>query len=170
MKKLILIGSGAFEEQYSQTIMKTRFLRLSEEEREEVRQLMAAMDDPTVRDKDILLAKLGELISKADTYKPLPHKKEVLACHFDMYENIWRQASELRRRGTLLELGRNIQCPVVAIHGDYDPHDYRGVKIPLSHVLTDFRFILLKNCGHQPWIEQEARVPFFTLLRRELQE
>ena len=31
-------------------------------------------------------------------------------------------------------MGRKIKCPVVAIHGDYDPHLAEGVREPLSRV------------------------------------
>jgi len=70
----------------------------------------------------------------------------------------------LRRSNRLLELGRKIRCPVVAIHGDYDPHPAAGVKEPLSRVLRDFRFVLLENCGHYPWRERLARDEFYSVL------
>lgn len=44
-------------------------------------------------------------------------------------------------RKALLEMGRTIQCPVIAIHGDYDPHKAEGVHEPLSTVLNTFRFV-----------------------------
>ena len=66
-------------------------------------------------------------------------------------------------------MGRRIQCPVVAIHGDYDPHPSEGITIPLSRVVKGFRFHLLKHCGHHPWYEKEAREPFYALLKQELQ-
>jgi hypothetical protein len=28
--------------------------------------------------------------------------------------------------------------------------------------------VLLKRCGHRPWIERNAREPFYELLEREL--
>jgi pimeloyl-ACP methyl ester carboxylesterase len=81
---------------------------------------------------------------------------------------VWKEAKELRYSGKLLELGKKIQCPVVAIHGDYDPHPIEGIKDPLTRVLKDFRFILLKNCGHLPWLEKKARDNFFDILLDEL--
>ena len=75
---------------------------------------------------------------------------------------------ELRRNGKLLELGEYIRCPVVAIHGDYDPHPAEGVQTPLSAILKNFRFILVNNCGHKPWIEREARDKFYGILKEEL--
>ena len=66
-----------------------------------------------------------------------------------------------------MKLGEKIKCPVVAIHGDYDPHPAEGVKKPLLKVVKNFRFILLKNCGHKPWIEQKAKDEFYIILKKE---
>lgn len=43
----------------------------------------------------------------------------------------------------------------------YDP-------LPLSSMLKEFRFVLLKNCGHKPWIERRAKEDFFKILRQGL--
>ena len=56
---------------------------------------------------------------------------------------------------------------MTAIHGDYDPHPAAGVAGPLAGVLPDFRFILLRHCGHTPWREQEAREEFYGTLAEE---
>jgi pimeloyl-ACP methyl ester carboxylesterase len=74
----------------------------------------------------------------------------------------------LRRSGKLLEMGKEITVPVVAIHGDYDSHPAEGVEKPLSAILKDFHFILLEKCGHKPWIERQARERFYTILEGEL--
>ena len=168
LKKLILIGSGPYEEKYAVDITKTCLSRLSKGEREEAISLMANLDDPTAEGKNTLMARLGELISKADSYNPLPYDSEILECQYDIYQSVWEQAKALRSSGKLLELGKAIRCPVVAIHGDYDPHPYEGIKGPLSRVLKDFRFILLEKCGHRPWIERSARDRFYDILRREV--
>jgi pimeloyl-ACP methyl ester carboxylesterase len=79
-----------------------------------------------------------------------------------------QDAEELRRSGKLLKYGKHIKCPVVAIHGDYDPHPALGVQKPLSAILKNFRFILLKNCGHKPWVERQAKDEFYGILKEEL--
>ncbi len=168
VRKLILIGSGAFEEKYAVNIMETRLGRLSEEEREEALSVMQTLADPAVQNKDTPMARFGELMSRADSYDPLPHDSEILGCRYALYESVWQQARELRSSGKLLELGKSIQCPVVAIHGDYDPHPPEGVKDPLSRILKDFRFILLEKCGHRPWVERSARDRFYGILEKEL--
>jgi hypothetical protein len=42
------------------------------------------------------------------------------------------------------------------------------VKRPLSGVLKDFKFVLLKQGGHRPWAERRARQEFFRALEAEL--
>jgi len=142
--------------------------RLSEGERTTLDALTRALHDPTNADKNATFAQLGELISKADSYDSLPHKDEVIECQYDLHESVWNDAQELRRSGELVAIGKNIRCPVVAIHGDYDPHPPEGISTPLTNVVNDFRFILLKYCGHHPWYEKEAQKPFYTLLKQEL--
>ena len=168
VRKLILIGSAPYEEKYALNITQTRLSRLSEAEREQALSLMETLNDPSIADKNTPLARLGGLLSRADSYDPLPHKDEILECRYDIFQGAWGQASELRSSGKLLELGKSIKCPVVAIHGDYDPHPSAGVVEPLSRILQDFRFILLEKCGHRPWLERSARDRFYNILKQEL--
>jgi pimeloyl-ACP methyl ester carboxylesterase len=168
VKKLILIASGPFEEEYAVDITETRLGRLDEEDRAEARSLVEVLNDLTPGDKNLALARLGKLISEADSYDLMPYEDEALAYQFDVFLKVWGQANQLRISGKLLELGEKIQCPVVAIHGAYDPHPYQGVEEPLSRVLKDFRFVILENCGHRPWFEKSARDEFYNILKREL--
>jgi pimeloyl-ACP methyl ester carboxylesterase len=168
VKKVILIGSAVFEERYAANIQETRLNRLCEKERVEVHSLIESLNDPSVMDKSVPLARLGALFTKADAYNPLTLDSEVFEVKYHIHKNVWDEAQDLRRSGKLLELGKQIQCPVMAIHGDYDPHPPEGIQKPLSAVIKSFRFILLENCGHLPWIEMEARDKFYELLREEL--
>jgi len=168
VKKLILIGSGPFEEKYASDIMNIRLNRLSEEEKEEVLSLIKNLEDAAILDKNAVMARFGQLISKADSYDPVSYQSEILECQYDIYQNIWEQAMKLRSQKKLLDFGKEIQCPVLAIHGDYDPHPYQGVQQPLPLILKDFRFILLEKCGHKPWIERSAKEIFYKILKREV--
>ncbi len=103
-----------------------------------------------------------------DAYDPIEGKPEPIDYKGDIFNSVWKEAEELRSSGKLLEFVKDIKCPVVAIHGDYDPHPAEGVQKPLSAILKDFRFILLDHCGHKPWIEKDAREKFFELIRNEL--
>jgi pimeloyl-ACP methyl ester carboxylesterase len=168
VKKLILVGGGPFEEKYAAGIMETRFNKLSRQAGLEVKALITALEDPATPDKNVLFARLGKLMTGADSYEPLCQGSEILEYRYDIYKGVWPQAAELRRSGRLLELGKTIRCPVVAIHGDYDPHPAAGVKEPLGRVLKDFRLFLLKKCGHYPWMERQARDEFYKILKTVL--
>lgn len=171
VEKLILVGCGPFQETYVATLRETRLERLGEEERRAFDAIIEVLNDPGTEDKDRLLARLGALIRKSDSFDPIASEDEMsddVGLQGHVFQKVWQEAAELRRSGALLELGRRIQCPVVAIHGDYDPHPAEGVRGPLSGVLDDFRFVPLENCGHKPWIERQAKDTFYGLLRGEL--
>jgi predicted GNAT family acetyltransferase/pimeloyl-ACP methyl ester carboxylesterase len=169
--KLILVGSGPFEESYVARLQEARLSRLGERQRAEFESILSALADPATADKDALLARLGALTSLTDACDPIvdePHEFDLVACQGDLFQSVWHEAAELRRSGALLESARRLQCPVLAIHGDYDPHPADGVRRPLSAVVRDFRFVLLERCGHRPWIERQARDAFYARLEDEL--
>ncbi len=168
VRKLVLVSSGVFDESYAAGIEGTRLGRLSVEEAAAVDALTRSLDDPNAADRNRTFARLGGYISRADAFDPLPDEGEVMECQYDLHRRVWGEARRLRSSGGLLALGRRIGCPVVAIHGDYDPHPAEGVKVPLSGVLTDFRFILLEKCGHRPWLERAARDRFYGIIREQL--
>ena len=142
--------------------------RLNEEERIEALNLIEKISESATNDKDKPMTRLGELFSKADSYEHLPGSSEALEFSEEINRRVWAEAEKMRINGELLELGKKINCPVVAIHGDYDPHFAEGVKEPLTRVLKDFRFILLEKCGHEPWLERYARDEFYRILKREV--
>jgi pimeloyl-ACP methyl ester carboxylesterase len=146
---LVLVGSGPFADRYTATVEETRLSRLSPAEREEFHSLATTLADPSTETRDVALARLGALAAQADAYNPLPTTDEPVTAQASIFQGVWPEAAELRRSGKLLAEGRGIQCPVVAIHGNYDPHPARGVQRPLAAVLADFRFILLPRCGHR---------------------
>lgn len=168
VKKLILVGSGPYEERYAAPIQATRLSRLTPAERREVHSLLTALEEPDGSDRGGALAQLGKVFTKVDAYDPVTLETEILEVQPQIHQQVWSEAASLRKNGELLALGRQIQCPVVAIHGDYDPHPAKGVEQPLAAVLTDFRFIMLRNCGHLPWLEREARDRFHEILTTEL--
>lgn len=170
VRKLIIVSSGPFEEKYALKIMETRLSRLNEDERFKAQVLMKELNSGNKETSKQTLVQFGELMSKADIFSPIPDSKpeEPVEINIDIYQEVWKEAEELRRNGGLLKLGKKIYCPVIAIHGDYDSHPAEGVEKPLSQNLKDFRFILLKNCGHKPWIERNARDRFYEILKMEL--
>jgi pimeloyl-ACP methyl ester carboxylesterase len=171
VQKLILVSSGPFEERYATLLHETRMRRLDEAERDAFTAAVEALADPESQEMDAHLARLGTLAHKADGYDPIAGRSQGadrIGPRADVFRGVWQQAAAMRRRGELLALGTDIRCPVVVIHGDYDPHPAEGVRVPLTAVLDRFRFILLERCGHKPWLERQARDAFFRVLEDEV--
>jgi pimeloyl-ACP methyl ester carboxylesterase len=173
VRKLILVGSGPFEERYAAEIAETRLGRLTDEERAEVEsiaRILESSDDVGAKEKRSALARMGALFARADACDPLPSSagSEVVDVRSDVFQAVWKEAAELRRAGKLLDRGKRIECPVVAIHGEHDPHPAEGVRGPLSTILNSFKFILLEKCGHAPWTERWAKEKFYDILDEEL--
>jgi pimeloyl-ACP methyl ester carboxylesterase len=167
VRKLILVGSGPFQAGYAAQIERIRLSRLSDDEKAEIRALRERLAHPKMTNKNAAFARFGQLFTKADAYDPIGDESERIDHRVDVFLGVWPEAATIRQTGELLNLGEAITCPVVAIHGDYDPHPAAGVREPLTAVLRDFRFVLLEKCGHKPWIERKAREEFFRVLRRE---
>jgi pimeloyl-ACP methyl ester carboxylesterase len=169
IKKLILLNSGPFEASYAENILNTRLSRLNTKDRLDIENLFKILADPQAKDKNTVWAKIGAYLPKTDSYDPTNnHEENLLEFQYDIYESIWPEALKLRKSGKLLEMAKDIKCPVVSIHGDYDPHPASGVEMPLSRIIKNFRFILIENCGHKPWIERKAKENFYKILKDEI--
>lgn len=169
VSKLILVGSGPFEDHYAANICTLRMSRLTEEERAEADKITIELADEKNERKDELLARMGDLFTSTDDFEPVDILDERMQCDYAVHRSVWDDAQARRRRGEFLEIIRGLQCPVVALHGDYDSHPADGVSKPLD-ALQSFRFYLLNNCGHRPWVERQARGEFFRIIGKELDE
>ncbi len=176
VRKLILVGSGPFEEKYVPSIAENRLKRLTLEEQKEFLHLAEMLNTATTTDNSVSLARLGELGQKSDSYDPIDMPEDLPPPGLagidagQIYQGVWPEAARLRATGELLKLAATITCPVVAIHGDCDPHPAAGVQEPLAANLKDFRMIILEQCGHTPWRERYAMDEVLRqLLERELQ-
>jgi pimeloyl-ACP methyl ester carboxylesterase len=170
VRTLILVSSGVYEARYAPAIMATRLSRLDDEDRRALDAAFRCLDDPAALDRDAALAFIGRTLkNKTDSVDLLADPdQDVIEVQSDIHHAVWADACALRESGELVALGRAIRCPVIAIHGDYDPHPLAGIREPLASVLDDFRVLTLERCGHYPWQERHARAAFFELLQREL--
>ena len=168
VKKLILVGSGPFKPEYAEEITPTRESRLTDQERAEIHNLIIKIENSTGEEREEAFTRFGEIFSGTDTYEPIDDQdKTVVVFQPAIFQKIWPEADNLRKSGELLKMAAKITCPVTAIHGDYDPHPWHGVKEPLTEVLENFNFILLEKCGHKPWIEKYAQEKFYKVLIQE---
>jgi pimeloyl-ACP methyl ester carboxylesterase len=169
--RLILVGCPPLAASYALAIDATRRSRMSDAKSAEYDRAVAVLADASAPDKTDAARRLGVLLAGVDDFAPLP----VDARAFDSVDTtglafgaIWPEVARMREDGDLLALAPHIRCPVVAIHGDHDPHPADGVEVPLIGTVPDVRFHLLARCGHTPWRERYASEAFYRVLRTEL--
>jgi len=171
VKKIIFVGSGPFEIKYVDRINKARRMRLTGTEGKEYDCLFKKLGAGNATAKDGLLKKLGDLVAKTDNYCTFnvpTDDSDIIQADVELYKSIWNEAAAMRKSGELLEQASRVTCPVVAIHGVYDPHPADGVKLPLEDRLSGFTFYLLEKCGHSPWRERYAAERFYEILKEEI--
>ncbi|NBI27950.1 alpha/beta fold hydrolase [Chengkuizengella marina] len=171
VEKLILIGCPPLEEKYVSRLRETRLDRLSDEENNEFQTLIHQLSSLSSEEKEDKYNRLSELVTITDDYDVIDDKHEKedkVKVKSANYISVWNKAANLRKTGSLIGYANQLKCPVVAIHGDYDPHPAEGVKKPLENTIDDFYFYLLEKCGHSPWKERSAKKQFYKILQREI--
>lgn len=167
IKKIVMIGAPPFEEKEAHIVNEIRLSRLNEIEKAEFIHAQDMLNDIS-SGTDSLTPDFISLLTKTDVFEALPN--ETIASNFSpiVYRDIWSEASELRKSGKLLEYVKEVKCPVVAVHGDFDPHPADGVKEPLSSYLSNFRFNLIERCGHYPWMERYGKDILYKIFYKEM--
>ncbi len=171
VSKLILVASAPFEDHYAAAIHKRRIERLSSKEKIEFSSLLQSLTASRSGEDKLLSKRLHKLFLKSDFYETGAEGEDYgnnIEMNSRVFNAVWSKAAELRSSGALLKTASVLKCPVLAIHGDHDPHPAEGVELPLKRVIKDFRFILLEKCGHYPWLEKHASEKFYEILRTEI--
>lgn len=164
VKQIVLVGSGPFKKEYVPRIMERRLSNLTHSEAKSFQSLLSQLEDASVTNKDHLLSSVGSLADKADNYDVLENGTSESAPDGEMYAMIWPQADDLRRKGELAFALGKLKCPVVVIHGEYDPHPIEGVVEPLKEYGVNADVHVLSKCGHSPFKEKHAKVQFYNIL------
>lgn len=165
---LVWIGCPPFDDEAAATIGPTRLARLSEAERAEVATLAARLAVGPSETEVADLARLGSLFARADAWDPDPEEEDPpVDLHPEVFRTVWPEAAAMRASGELRRALGRLACPVVAFHGDHDPHPIAAIAA-VGAELPAFRLHRLARCGHTPWRERQAREPFFARLEAEI--
>ena len=173
VQRLVLIGSGPFEDGYVPQITERRLTRLSPEEAEQFRELLAVLEQSDGSKKDDAMNRLADLLEKSDNVDPLTietDELDFLPVDGKMYASVWSEAAAMRCDGRLVAALKKLACPVHVLHGDNDPHPVEGVVEPLRECHVGFTCHVLKNSGHSPFRERQAFLEFYRTLMKILQD
>jgi pimeloyl-ACP methyl ester carboxylesterase len=171
-QKLVLIGCPPLREDYVQMVRDTRWERILPEKVRSLREIESEMDDsdPIVQNK--AFQKFGKFYEEIDSFDLDPTlqltDQQYLNYSYEIGNRIWIDFLPIRRSNRLLEAISKISCPMVFIHGYYDPHPVLGIEEPLKSIQKPYRIHILEKCGHSPWIERYAHQEFYRILKKEL--
>mgnify|MGYP006279499749 FL=1 len=164
VERLVLISSGPFKvENGKEKLNKTRLDRMNKKEKE----LYYEVTDKFKEGKNVNIKTLNsfiKLMHKVDAYEYKNNDKNKTDFNKHLYNKIWEEASQLRKDGSLIKAIERLDCPIKVIHGNYDPHPYKGVIGPIKDLNKDYEFSLLEKCGHTPWREKYAAQTFYQTL------
>lgn len=154
VSRLVLVGSGPFGPEQPTAVREARAARLTPDERAELERLTKRGDPGD-------MVRLAAILERCDSYAPDGSEPPDVVFDPEVHRKVWADARARRDSGALLESLSQIRCPVIALHGDTDPHPAAGVSEPLRDRQPDARFVLLERCGHKPWAETFAKESFY---------
>lgn len=165
VRGLVLVGCGTFDEVARAKLRETLRERQSAALRGELSELAAS-----AMDADALQAELYRLTQSLYDFEPITLEDEDLDEPFDMqgHQETWEDMVRLQAEGIYPAAFAAIRCPVLMLHGDYDPHPGELVRDSLLPYLPQLQYRELPRCGHSPWAERWAREEFFAALREWL--
>ena len=92
--------------------------------------------------------------------------------HFDLkgHFETWNDMVRLQESGDYPAEFASIKCPVLMLHGTYDPHPGVMIRDSLEAYMPHLEYHEFDKCGHSPWVEEHARSQFLAGARSWLEQ
>jgi pimeloyl-ACP methyl ester carboxylesterase len=167
---IVWIGCPPFTAAEAEAIGPTRTARLTPAARAEVEAILGRSPaDPAAID-EAAFARLGRIFATTDDVDPVEESDEPdeTVPSLAVYRGVWPEAAALRASGELLRRLRRVAVPIVAFHGDHDPHPIEAIARIGAEVVGGFRLERLAGCGHSPWRERRGGASFVVRLEAEI--
>lgn len=158
VRSLVLVGCGTFDAQSRSMMAKVLEGRTDGDLREKAGALKREIEDPDERMK-----RYAALVAPLYSFDP-EGSDEPLACDGQAFEETWNDMLRLQGEGVYPAAFSAIRCPVLMLHGSWDPHPGRMIRDSLVAHIPQLEYVEMEECGHTPWLERRARDRFFSLL------
>jgi pimeloyl-ACP methyl ester carboxylesterase len=169
VRRLVLVGCGPLDLAGRKAASRNLESRLPREVKRRLAALNVTLAGERDEDRrDQLFRDSCDLLFPHYSHDPLTLDLEIAHCDHRGNRESWDDMIRLQHEGIVPAEFRDVRAPVVALHGDTDPHPPEVARAALHRLLPDLRFRLLERCGHFPWIERHARDEFFRLLEEAL--
>jgi pimeloyl-ACP methyl ester carboxylesterase len=161
ISSIALVGCGTYAEGARKRLFETRIARIHE-----------FVERNPEYAEDLKLPIMDQIMKwheMTDTYcaqeeRPtLPGPTEV----FDKLgsEETWKDMVHCQQKEIYPQQFVNIKCPVIMLHGSYDPHPGRMIVEQLRKYMPQLEYREMEKCGHAPSIEKYARTEFYSFLK-----
>jgi len=155
---LALVGCGTFDRSARARLEATLEERTTKELAQALAELAARVPDENERAR-----RAHALSDRLYTYERAVASPQT---EFDRKGHLESWNDMLRLQDTVYPAAfARIPCPVLMLHGSYDPHPGDLIRDGLAKHLPQLEYVELDRCGHAPWIERHARDRFLSLLR-----
>ena len=158
VRSLVLVGCGTFDPASRLEMKKTLENRMGENVLEEIRALEGETLDPGER-----MSRYVELAWRFYSFDP-EASWEPQSFDAPAFEESWADMLRLQQEGVYPAAFSSVRCPVLMIHGDWDPHPGKMTRDLLARPIPSLQYVELPECGHFPWMEKRAREKFFSVL------
>lgn len=167
---LVLIGCGTFDERARDRLRRTLEQRTTPEMQTRLARLEAEFPDEAER-----LAQRHRVSDPIYTYRRAPDTApdaSDLVERFDLkgHRETWNDMVRLQASGAYPAGFSSIECPVLMLHGTYDPHPGRMIRDSLHVHVPQIEYHEFEQCGHRPWIEAHARDRFLATTRHWIEQ
>jgi len=164
---VVLVGCGAYDEASREEHMRRTRAALGAHgvaRADDLQRRLAEATDQAWRDS--LLGQLGDTIERAQSVDPLGVTIADTTPDAAGYDETWADVIRLQREGIEPTRFAHIDCPVLMLHGQNDPHPGTMIRDALRPYIPQLAYIAIHDCGHVPWLERHGREPFFRALRQ----
>jgi pimeloyl-ACP methyl ester carboxylesterase len=170
---LALVGCGTYDESSRQQFHRNLDERLSNGIRSRITTLEEQLQtegDP--RTRDIKFSELGAVYTHVEGYDVLPEPDRIDTPPADFAGNseTWQDALRLQQDRCEPQIFTNISCPVLMLHGSFDPHPGEMTRNVLRRFIPQLEYVEFERCGHEPWKERHARDAFLSTLKLWLRQ
>jgi pimeloyl-ACP methyl ester carboxylesterase len=161
---VVLVGCGTFSHAAREAFDARLAARLTTPDRDALAQAVA------LEDGDRRLAALGRVMTAVyghdlDRPGPAPERLDLRA-----HQESWSDMLRCQEQGLYPAAFAAVRAPLLMLHGDADPHPGMATRDDLREHMPQLEYRELSRCGHSPWLERQARGPFFEAMESWLRQ
>ncbi len=164
VKNIVLVGCGT----YSKT-SRAEYERRTAERTDPAKKaaLKAALQNAkTPEESASAFADYAHYATSVQVYDPIPDPYPGPPGEYDpnALAATWPDVLRLQAEAVEPQRFTRIQCPVTLVQGEQDPHPGPHILQDLKPYIPHIAYHSLPLCGHEPWLERNARAQFLKLL------